>query len=107
MSKLHNNRIEVGNISTSGRNSLSNVDGHFIYNSTTNLLEYYNPNEINTYRDFTHKIVFIFLFIIYPGITQILFEVFICTEVEGIFYLNKDLRYKCARDMLRWFISFD
>ena len=42
MSKLHNNRIEVGNISTSGRNSLSNVDGHLIYNSTTNLLEYYN-----------------------------------------------------------------
>ena len=59
------------------------------------LLEYYNPIEINTYRDFTHKIVFIFLFIIYPGITQILFEIFICTNVEGIEYLTKDLRYQC------------
>ena len=43
MSKLHNNRIEVGNISTSNRNSLSNVNGHLIYNTDTNLLQYYNP----------------------------------------------------------------
>ena len=43
MSKLHGNRIEVGNISTSNRNSLSNVNGHLIYNTDTNLLQYYNP----------------------------------------------------------------
>ena len=44
MSKLHGNRIEVGNISTSNRNSLSNVNGHLVYNTDTNLLEYYNPS---------------------------------------------------------------
>ena len=44
MSKLHGNRIEVGNISTSDRNSLSNVNGHLIYNTTTNALEFYNPS---------------------------------------------------------------
>lgn len=43
MSKLHGNRIEVGNISTSNRNSLSNVNGHLVYNTDTNLLQYYNP----------------------------------------------------------------
>ena len=43
MSKLHGNRIEVGTISTSNRNSLSNVNGHLIYNTDTNLLQYYNP----------------------------------------------------------------
>ena len=43
MSKLLGNRIEVGNISTSDRNSLSNVNGHLIYNTDTNLLQYYNP----------------------------------------------------------------
>ena len=44
MSKLHGNRIEVGNINTSDRNSLSNVNGHLVYNTDTNLLEYYNPS---------------------------------------------------------------
>lgn len=43
MSKLHGNRIEVGNINTSNRNSLSNVNGHLVYNTDTNLLQYYNP----------------------------------------------------------------
>ena len=43
MSKLHGNRIEVGNISTSDRNSLSNVNGHLVYNTDNNLLQYYNP----------------------------------------------------------------
>ena len=43
MSKLHGNRIEVGQMNTSTRNSLSNVNGHLIYNTTTNGLEFYNP----------------------------------------------------------------
>ena len=43
MSKLHGNRIEVGQITSSNRNSLSAVDGHLIYNTDTNLLQYYNP----------------------------------------------------------------
>ena len=43
MSKLHGNRIEVGQISSSNRNSLSAVNGHLIYNTDTNLLQYYNP----------------------------------------------------------------
>ena len=43
MSKLHGNRIEVGTISNSDRNSLSTVNGHLIYNTDANLLQYYNP----------------------------------------------------------------
>ena len=43
MSKLHGNRIEVGQISASARNSLSAVNGHLVYNTDTNLLQYYNP----------------------------------------------------------------
>ena len=43
MSKLHGNRIEVGQISASDRNSLSAVNGHLVYNTDTNLLQYYNP----------------------------------------------------------------
>ena len=39
MSKLHGNRIEVEYLN---RNSL-NVNGHLIYNTTTNGLEFYNP----------------------------------------------------------------
>ena len=44
MSKLHGNRIEVGQISASARNSLSAVNGHLVYNTDTNLLQYYNPS---------------------------------------------------------------
>ena len=38
------------------------------------IMEYNNKIEANIYKDFTLKIVFIFLFIIYPGITQIIFN---------------------------------
>ena len=71
-------------------------------------LEYRNKIEANIYKDFTLKLIFIFLFIIYPGITQIIFELFICTEVEGINYLSKDLRYQCYDETwTKWsFVSF-
>ena len=59
------------------------------------IMEYRNKVDANIYKDFTIKLIFIFLFVIYPGITQVIFEMFICTEVEGENYLSKDLRYKC------------
>ena len=59
------------------------------------IMEYRSKVDANIYKDFTIKLIFIFLFVIYPGITQVIFEMFICTEVEGENYLSKDLRYKC------------
>ena len=44
MSKLHSNRVEIGQLTTTQRNALGSVpNGTTIYNTTENQLEYYWP----------------------------------------------------------------
>ena len=44
MSKLHSNRVEIGQLSTSARNSLGSVpNGTTIYNTDDNELQFYYP----------------------------------------------------------------
>ena len=45
-------------------------------------MEYRSKVDANIYKDFTIKLIFIFLFVIYPDI-DFIFEMFIYTEVEG------------------------
>ena len=44
MSKLHGNRVEIGTLSTSAKNSLGSVpNGTILYDTDLNEVQYYNP----------------------------------------------------------------
>ena len=44
MSKLHGNRVEIGTLSTSAKNSLGSVpNGTIVYDTDLNEIQYYNP----------------------------------------------------------------
>ena len=48
MSKLHSNRVEIGQLSTSARNALGSVpNGTTIYNTDDNELQFYYPGGWN------------------------------------------------------------